>query len=93
MTASARLRAFAVGVRGFDFKVVHVRAESRARARMICARAFADAGFGTIGDGLRSITGAKLCPDAEDFQLVRDEDLADVQPEGLLWPRVHEACS
>lgn len=60
---SARLslvRTYRVGVKGFPFDHVFVRAKSRGRARTICARAFSEAGYGTIGDGYKQITSTRL---------------------------------
>lgn len=64
------LRTYAVRVRGFPFDHVHVRARSRARARYLCAKSFHEAGWGTIGDGLRTIVGTRREPAVDSRPLV-----------------------
>ena len=59
---SANVRDFTVGVRGFDFDAVYVRATCHSQARYICAAAFKDADMGTLLDGLRCITSVRACP-------------------------------
>jgi hypothetical protein len=70
MSGEPEPRNFAVWVTGFDFDVVHVRAHTRGRATFICARAFADAGFGSVADGFRHIRRARLVELPECFRLV-----------------------
>lgn len=56
----AAVRQFRVWVSGFDFDCVFVRAKTHARAKAFVARAFADAGYGSFGAGLLSITACRL---------------------------------
>lgn len=80
--ASPEVRGYAVWVRGFASEpiCVHVRARSRGRARYLCALAYSHAGYGSIGDGLRSITCTRLDASMDDRALVR----GDVNGEGLV---------
>jgi hypothetical protein len=76
---SEPMSTYFVQVRGFDFDGVYVRARNHKRARWLCATEQADAGFGDIADGLRSITGCRLAPEAGTFPL-----LDETKSEGLV---------
>jgi hypothetical protein len=65
-TDAEALSTYYVTVRGFDFDGVCVRARNHKRARWLCANEQADAGFGDIADGLRSITGCRPAPERAD---------------------------
>lgn len=71
-------RTWRVGVRGFDFEHVHVRARTRSQARMIVALAFKDAGWGSVMDGLRHTTTVRLDPLASGLRLVSASSGLDV---------------
>jgi hypothetical protein len=83
-------RDFAVWVHGFDFDRVLVRARTRGRARYICARAYCEAGYGSIGDGFRHIFAVRLACVAPSARVigVRDEGLlSDEGRPALEWSR------
>lgn len=69
-SASPEPRSWSVAVVGFDFSRVRVRARTRGQARMIVARAFADAGWGSIREGLMATRSVRLDPSAESLRLV-----------------------
>lgn len=59
------LRVYRVSVRDFDFEHVHVRARSHARAKYLCAMSYHEAGWGSVGDGLKTISGCRLDTEAD----------------------------
>ncbi len=63
-------RSFRVTIRGFDFEHVYARALNHAAAKYIVAATFADAGWGTVGEGLTLITSCRLSPEAEACRVV-----------------------
>ena len=62
-------RDYCLHVRGFDFSRLYVRARSRGQARIISARSYKDAGWGSIREGLRVIKTAHLAPPGETTSL------------------------
>ena len=74
------LRTYVVAVEGFDFRHTYARATTRSRANAIVASSFEDAGWGSFGDGLRSIVSTRLCPEADDWPLIYPRR----GPEGLV---------
>lgn len=74
-----KVRTYRVAVRGFDFEAVFARASSRERARYLVARSYADAGHGSVRDGLGCITGCRLAPEESDRRLV----VPELGPEGV----------
>ena len=54
------VRTYRIGIQGFPFDHVFVRAKSPARARTICARAFSYAGYGTMIEGYKTLTSTRL---------------------------------
>lgn len=54
------VRQYKIDVTGFDFESVWALATSAPRARVIVAQAFADAGWGTLDEGMAHIRSCRL---------------------------------
>ncbi|MCH9637803.1 MAG: hypothetical protein K0U16_07665 [Gammaproteobacteria bacterium] len=81
------VRTYRVEVRGFDFKYVWVRSETRGRARAICAKQFVEAGWGTMKEGLEHVVSARI-DDEADVELIYHRR----GPEGVCRLRGREHC-